>query len=271
MKVPAIAAALALLLAAEAAAQQQQPQQQPVSYGAKYRAWQASIDGDISDSAPAFTGTELDVGSRLDVDDDEILHDVTIWGAFPMVGNARINYWWGSFEGESTNTTACTWDSVVFPIGATIETDIDVTGMSLSWDYPLAQQLVGMGYIEAAAQLGYSFYSIQSEISGNAGSGEATVRAPMISVGARVFAQLASWLYTDIQGTIRMYELDDNVDTDYWEINAELMVNPFSTLYIGIGYRVVHLEAEDKRDGSDNAREFNAEIDGFFLSVTYHF
>ena len=92
MKSAAAAVILFLGLASTAAAQGDK-------LGVKYRWWDAELEGDMSSQEGALGGTSTGLDDTLGIG-NETFHDVTIWGALPLVGQAQ-NPAQGIFEIDS--------------------------------------------------------------------------------------------------------------------------------------------------------------------------
>lgn len=263
MRLPFLVALLTIAAAAEAAAQGNK-------LGVKYRPWRATVEGDALADEAGFVSAELDLESTLDLEDDQIFHDITIWGNLPSIGYARINYWWGKVEGESVLTSSFTWSSTTYFAGDPVESEFDLTGLSILWDYPLAKEKLGSGSVEAAIEIGYNYYSILGEVESSQ-NGHVSVRAPLLSAGVRLWSKLATWLYADLEFHLGLLTLNSDVSSQYSEWSIDLQVNPIEELFVGAGYRRIDLDLDDDRHGSNDSRKFDGTIDGFFLSISYHF
>lgn len=265
MKLPALAAAVLALAASDALAQGNK-------LGVKYRVWQSTMEGHISADEAGVPGDEVDFGDHLDLEEEKIFHDFTLWGNLPSIGFVRFNYWQGTYEGEGTAPPGgFTWSGLAFAGGAAINSKFDLTAYSIMWDENISKEKLGSGKIESSIMLGYKNYSVVGEISDGAQSGGGSVRAPMVAVGFRVFTQLASWLYADFEINTQIRPLHSDVDGSYSEVIVDLQLNPFEEFFIGFGYRRVDLDYEDQRRDSNASRKIDADIKGFFVSVTYHF
>ena len=130
---------------------------------------------------------------------------------------------------------------------------------------------MGTGYIELALNIGYAYYWVDLEVQGGGAAGHAALSAPALAVGIRFFSQIASWLFMDVQGFISLLDLKDDVDSSTWEVTAEILVNPLSTLFIGAGYRVIQYDIEDERKNKISEAVFDGKLSGILVTISYRF
>ena len=265
-------AVITFLLLASTAADAQQRGRQPDQTGVKYRAWKATMAGTATSNAIGAPGDRLNADFDLDLEQDKLFHDVTLWGQLPAVDGGRVNYWEGSLSGSNTSPNAFTFGGENFAAGVPISTEYEFTSISVRWDNPIASQQIGLaGSVDAAVQFGYQYFSILGDISDGTKNGRGHVRAPFATYGLRVFSQLADWLYTDIETTFNFFPLVDDVDGQYRDVTVELLINPYERLFIGAGYRRSSIEIRDDRHGTSARQKLDLVIDGYFFSIQYYF
>ncbi len=265
-------AVVTFLLLAATAADAQQRGRHPNQTGVKYRAWQATMVGTAQSNASVAPGDRLNAEADLVMEKEKLFHDVTIWGQLPAVEGGRVNYWEGSMSGSNPSPNAFTFGGESFTAGVPISTKYDLTSISVRWDNPIASQRIGLaGSVDAAVQFGYQYFSILGDVSQGTKNGRGNARAPLATYGMRVFSQLADWLYTDIEATLNLFDLVDDVDSQYRDVTVELLINPYERLFIGAGYRRSSIEIRDDRHGTSARQRLDLVLDGYFFSIQYYF
>jgi len=89
--------------------------------------------------------------------------------------------------------------------------------------------------------------------------------------GVRLFAQLATWLTADVETGLDLLDADSDVDSGSWEWAVDLQISLTDSLFVGAGYRRIDFDIDDERRGSAASRKFEAELGGYFVSLTYRF
>lgn len=249
--------------AAEAAAQE--------NISARARRWRTLIDGDFRADDNSLPGSSVDLRDSLDLEDEVDIDDFGAALPFPSLGRINVQYWTGSYEGDSILTQSVNFAGTTFGLGTPVETELEWQVGTFLFEYaPGGTSLLGMGG-NVTMQFGAKHLRVKATMESAGGSEEFEVEGFIPVVGFRSRFGLASFLQFEIEANflpLETYEIQGISGTMY--DGSVTALATFSSLHAGLGYRWFQLDIKDDRTDVDSS-EADLEIKGFFAEAGIRF
>jgi hypothetical protein len=262
---PVVAAFTVLAWAEEAWAQAG-----PETLKARGRRWRAQMDGDMSSDNLGLAGTDFDLSSDANLDEDEPdINDIGLIFGMGSIGRINLQYWWGEFQGSDTLTRDIFFGGSIFNSGVQLDTKVEWKVWSVLFEY----MMPGPGLMGASmlyGQAGFKQISMEAELVGGGVGAESDFEGLCPAVGFRGSMMLSTWitLEAEVNGFF-MKSLSGGIEGTMWDVSVSAVAK-LGPAYGGVGYRILTMDATDD-DADVEKFEVDIEIKGIFIEVGVKF
>ncbi len=234
----------------------------------RYREWRPKLEGNLRVEGGTLPASNIDIDETLGVNDYERGYEIPLTVNLGSSGLVHLSFWRAKFEGSEPLSTNLIFDDLIYAAGTVAETEISYEVFSGNYEWPLQLSpiaslplrtgiLAGVRILRTKAKLSNSFYSVSERMNS---------WVPML--GAAVAIYPTPWLVFGGEFTGFRFSHRD-IDTTFFDANAEVNLLPNQWLMIGTGYRFVKEVLEDS--GSASGFELDTEIDGFYVTAGIRF
>jgi hypothetical protein len=236
--------------------------------GARFRLWQADLEGMVRADDQMVPGDEIQVDQVLGIEQGENLNNAGLWVNLGKTIRLVADYWWGTFEGDEVLGTNVTFAGTVFSMGDRAMTELEwrnLTGLlEVGFRFPLG----GLAELRAGPRVGVKYLRIRGEITTPGDTDSAAVRGPAPVVGASAELYFGPYASLEIEGNGLKVSLFDLEGTIY-DVTAVVRAG-YGGAFVGAGYRWFGLDLEGDDVGVEHA-EVDLTIRGFFVEAGFRF
>lgn len=261
MKIPA-ATALFLLSASASWAQDEH-------IGVRLREWYATLEGQVTADTDSQGGTRIDLADDLGLDDPKFSAEIQVYGRIPLFGKIYAGWWRVSRSGDETLTRTIDFAGETFTGSTQVKSEVTLDVGYLTYEFLLPS--IPLGDViqwEIGLQLGVRVFrgegSIESDVV--TGSDSGVFGTPIL--GGHMALQVTPYLRTDVELLGMAFSYSSHRGS-YLEAYGEIVFQPFSWLFAGVGYKYVSLEMRET--GSDSVLDMDIHISGFYLTAGVRF
>lgn len=183
-------------------------------------------------------GTNADLKDTLNLGDHiDMVGQLKVKHAIPVIPNFYIQYLPMSFSGEKTGTTAITYGGQTFTAGTKLQTELkmDALDIGLFYDLPFISTATA-GILDVEIGLNVRSLSFSGKLTGTvAGTANtavekaASIPVPMLYVGLGIYPiKLIS-----LNAQVKTLSMGGNSITEW---GAEMGIHPIPVLYLALGY-----------------------------------
>ena len=261
MKIHGILPAL-LLAAAPAWAQDER-------VGVRVREWYAALEGHVESNGDILKGTNVDFGSDLGLDDAAFTSELQAYVRLPFFGRIYAGWWWLDREGDETLSRTITFADQTLTASTRVQTELNLDVYYLSYEYAFPTIPIGELFkLELGVLVGARAILAEASIDSALGSGSDNGGIGLPVLGGHAALQMTKWLRADVE-LMGMTVSYAGRRATYVEAFAEVVVQPFTWLYAGVGYKFAQVEVSDNSGSTDFLLDIN--ISGFYLTVGLKF
>lgn len=264
MKV-AFAATLLFAGALEATAQS------PDTAGFRGGLWRTTFEGEVMANDGGTAGTDIDIDSTLNLEQEEDLPYGTVWLGVPMVGRMIVDYWTGLYEGDETVTADVTFAGTTFTLGEDVHTEIDWRSLAFAFEYSFDTPLSrGTADLRLGLRGGVKYLRIDVLLESALRQEEETLHLPIPVLGAVAELRLGPYVSAVVEGLgMRVSSWDQGITGTVYDISASARIG-YRGFFAGAGYRWFSLSLDDEReDGSEVSIDLG--ITGAFVEAGVRF
>jgi len=261
MKIPAAVAVL-LLSASTSWAQDEH-------IGVRVREWYATLEGQVTADTDALGGTRLDLADDLGLDDPKFSGEIQIYGHIPFFGKIYAGWWRVSRDADETLSRSIDFAGETFTASTQVKSEVTLDVGYLTYEFDLPS--IPLGDVirwEIGLQLGVRAFrgegSIESAVLSGSDSG--VFGTPVL--GGHMALQVTPYFRADVELVGLAFSYSSHRGS-YLEAYGELVFQPFSWLFAGVGYKYVALELRET--ASDSLLDMDIHISGFYLTAGLRF
>jgi len=216
--------------------------------------WQQNYSGDLRSGV-----TTVDVEDDLGIEDDmNNVFYLAVEHPMPFLPNIKVNYVDMSINGDSTLDRTIEFNDVIFPIGTTLTSDVEISQGDAIAYYELLDNYLSLDVGIGARYMDGKVNLVSSSETSNA---DFTVIVPLLYGRARADLPLSGfWMAAEVMG---MGYSDSSL------IDATAQLGWESSIGLGaeLGYRLINLDIDDM----DDFNKANLDISGPYMALNYHF
>ena len=235
--------------------------------GVRARRWRSRIDGDFQADNSLLAGTNFDLRATADMDEEIDINDFGASFAFPGLGKVNLQFWEGSFWGETTLGQDVVLDGTTFTGGTPVDTTLDCKVGSILFEYSSRPPAMFAGNA-FAFQTGLKSINIKGEFESALDRQESAVKGYLPALGMHGRITVGQYLSVEVEANAlfaEAFEMSGLSGTFYdAAVSGQFTMSGF---YAGLGYRWFRIEAEDERGGDKT--QVDASIQGAFLEIGY--
>ena len=237
---------------------------------AKIRRWEAEIRGDVRVDDRGIGGTSIDVDQTFGFDEKEDFDELHLSMGLPLLGKFNFQFLQGDYQGTRTLSSDFTFAGQTFTASSRVDAEMEFQVYTLLWQFGASTPGVIGADVGAGAIAGVKYFQIHARVEDEFGNNEETdVRAPLPVIGAYVRTNLLKFLSVEVQ--VHGVKFIDNFNLGisglFYDATVALDAK-FSGLFVGVGYRLFHLDVEYE-NGTDVQAELD--LDGIFFEAGLSF
>jgi hypothetical protein len=214
------------------------------------RAWSARFDGATRADGETGLGTRVDV-DELGLDGAEAAGMAELTLRFPGVGRFTLDAWRVGLEGSETLDGNVVYDDVLFPAGTRMDSELEVSVVSLDYGFTLAS----FDALTIEGEAGLRYVAGHAEVEGGGLTAKANLNRPLLLPGVRVEGTLLPWLSAAADVHAIAFSTA-NLSLRWLELDLEATARPWRGLRVGLGYRLYRVDAKATEDST------NFDLDG---------
>lgn len=183
-------------------------------------------------------GTNADLKNTLNLSDHtDMVGQLKIKHAIPVIPNFYIGYLPMSFSGDKTGTTAVTYGGQTFTAGTKLQTELkmDALDIGLFYDIPFIKTATA-GILDPEIGVNIRSLSFSGKLTGTANGvanttveKSATIPVPMLYVGLGIYPIK----FLSFNAQMKTLSVGGNGVTEW---NAEMAIHPMPVLFVALGY-----------------------------------
>ncbi len=237
--------------------------------GVRVREWYAALEGRVESEKGVLGGTNIDLASDLGLDDEAFTTELQAYVRFPFFGRIYAGWWRLDREGDEVLSRTIEFGDQTFTASTQVRSALELDVFYLSYEYSLPTIPLGELFkldwgILVGARGFRGDASIESALVSE--SDDFSIGLPVL--GGRVGLQMTKWLRAEVEVMGLTVSYGDS-GVSYLEAFAELVVQPFTWLYAGVGYKFAALDLE-LDSGSDELR-LDIDVSGVYLTAGVRF
>jgi hypothetical protein len=227
------------------------------------RAWSARFAGSILADGKSGLGTRVDVDD-IGLDGAETAGAVELGLRFPGLGRFSFEYWRLNLDGGQTLEGPIVYDDVFFPAGLAVDAEIDVQVYALNFAFGL----LSSERFRLDAQAEGLYIAGRAEIEGAGVTSKSTLNRPLILPGLRAELEAVDGLSLSADLHAIAFSAK-NLSLRWVELEVEALVHPWRGLALGLGYRLVRIDAEATEDSTNF--DLDGTLHGPYVSIGWQF
>ena len=242
--------------------------------------WDSELSGDIQLSQSTLLGSQIDLKSTLGIKKTSTIPELEFKLNLPVVGGFIASYGMGSYDGRKIISSDINFGGKTYYASDTLTTTIDVTVGSLlkEWVFvpkSLVAAFPGVTSGEFGLLLGVQYLGLDTKIrSGMVNiNNDEKVNVPIPVIGGLI---QMGFMDDKLQFglTLTGFNLNSikagpaNVSANYFDISAEVKMNVYKNIPVGIGYKAVSLNT-DVTNGETFSADFA--LKGLYLFTAISF
>lgn len=253
--------ALVLLAAAQGWAQD--------TLGARLRQWRAEIEGDFQADDNLVPGSDINLHSQLNLEDEADMTDIGVLFGLPGIGRINFQYFFGEFDGDATLSNDITFGGTTFVGGTNVSSSMEWKVMTIM----IESGVPGAGLTGATTGMGIGikYFDFDLEISGSGVAEKGNVKGIVPVVGARARYPLTAFLFleAELNGLFISSIASGGIEATILDASVALQAG-WKSFYGGVGWRVFQMAGKDDRADVDEI-EVDIELQGFFFEAGIRF
>jgi hypothetical protein len=258
----AVTAILVVLSAAPAFAQDEH-------VGARVREWYAKMEGNLTSNGDLLGGTSINLASDLGLDSPGWSAEVQVYGHIPFFGKLYAGWWRVERSGDEILSRTITFANQSFTAATEVKTDVtlDVGYLTYEFDFPsipLGDFLKWELGLQVGARIMRGEGSLDSAFASGSDSG--LIGIPVL--GGHAALQVTPYLRADVELVGLGFSYSSHKGS-YLEAYGEVVAQPFSWLFAGVGYKYVSLRVKDTIGSTDF--DLDIHITGLYLTAGVRF
>lgn len=258
----AVAAILVVLSAPPAFAQDEY-------IGVRVREWYAKMEGDIKAGGNVPGDTTINLASDLGLDSSEWNTEVQVYGRIPFFGKIYAGWWMVDRQGDEILSRTISFANQSFTASTEVKTEasLEVGYLTYEFDFP-AIPIGDLLKWELGLQVGARVMRGEGKIDSAlvSGSDGGTIGIPV--VGGHAAVQITPYLRADAEVVGLDFSYSGHRGS-YFEAYGEVVAQPFSWLFAGVGYKYVSLGVRTHLSSSDF--ELDSHITGLYVTAGVRF
>jgi len=236
--------------------------------GVRVREWFARASGTVQSEGNGLGSTRLDLADDLGLGDQQLTHELQIYGRIPFFGRLYAGWWHSHDTGSDTLERTVTFAGQTFTQSTQINSEYTLDVAYLTYEVALPSIPLGK-LVELEISPNLSLRGIRAkgsiEASGMSGSDSGTVGLPTLGVHATL--KLFDFVRTEAEVTGLQFRYGNN-EAHYLEFYAEAVVEPLPFLFAGVGYKLVQINVT--KGGSDPSH-IDVDIAGVYITFGVRF
>lgn len=255
------AAAFVLLTAVPAAAQDEH-------VGLRVREWFARTSGTISSQESGVPPTTLDLSDDLGLGDQQLTHEIQVYGRIPFFGRLVAGWWHSHDEGHDVLEETVTFAGQTFTASTPIDSEYTLDVAYLTYEFVLPTIPIGdLVQVEVVPSLGVRGIWASGSIEGSGLSGSDSGKVGLPTVGVHATLKLFDLIRTEAEVTGLQFRYGDH-EAHYLELYGEAVVEPLPFVFAGVGYKLVQMNVKNT---GKNPSHVDLDIAGFYITFGVRF
>ncbi len=255
------AAAFVFLAAAPAFAQDEH-------IGLRVREWFARTSGTISSQENGVPPTSLDLTDDLGLGDQQLTHEIQVYGRIPFFGRLVAGWWRSHDAGHDVLSQTINFAGQTFTQSTPIDTEYTLDVAYLNYELVLPTIPLGdLVKFEIAPSLGVTGIWASGSIDSAAISGSDSGKVGLPTVGVHGTLRLFDFVRTEAEIRGLQFRYGDH-EAHYFEAYGEAVVEPLPFLFAGVGYKLVQMNVKNT---GNNPSHVDLDIAGFYITFGARF